>query len=721
LGYFAGVPVLRRLAMFALLAGGLACSRAGEPRAAAPAAAEFPAAPVFLISIDTLRADHLPVYGYGGVDTPSLDALRKDAVLFAGAFSHCPLTLPSHASILTGLLPPGHGVRDNVGYRLDAKSHPTLARLAKTRGYATGAAVSAFVLRGATGLADGFDVYDDSIEAPASGQAVSRARRPGGETVARAIAWLDGARAGPVFFFLHLYEPHSPYEPPEPFRTRYASRPYDGEIAAADAIVGDFLAALKSRGLYDRAVVILLSDHGEGLFDHGEGEHGILLYREALQVPLLVKLPGSRRAGETVAAPVQLSDVLPTISALVGLDAPAGLPGRPLLQALPATREVYSETFYPRIHLGWSELKSLWDGQSHFIDAPRPELYRTDRDPGEKANLFAAEPDSARGMKRALDRVPSAFELPRQVSAEEVRKLAALGYLSGAGAQPRGPRPNPVERIGELARANEAFRLEADGNRGRAIDALREILASNPGFFDVQYKLAQVLSSAGRHREAFDAFQQAMKISPALAGEIAVSIAREAAALGDWGSAEAHARLALADEPAASHEILARVALARGDLTGVEREAAEVRGNRDAELRVATVRAEARLRQNEVADALALVDAARDRMRREKVPPLRDLAFLRGDALARLKRYPEAEAAFREEIRLFPDNSQAWARLAILLAVRHRTVREVNELLERMYAASPSPETARLAATTLESIGDAAAAAAWLSRARAPG
>lgn len=715
------MPALRRLATFALLAGGLACSRAREPRTAAPAAAEFPAAPVFLISIDTLRADHLPAYGYGGVDTPHLDALRKDAVLFANAFSHSPLTLPSHASLLTGLLPPGHGVRDNVGYRLDTKSHPTLARLAKNRGYATGAAVSAFVLRGQTGLQDSFDMYDDAIEAPASGQAVSRAQRPGDETVVRAVAWLDRAGAGPVFFFLHLYEPHSPYEPPEPFRSRYAARPYDGEIAAADAIVGDFVAALKSRGLYDRAVVILLSDHGEGLSDHGEKEHGILLYREALQVPLLVKLPGARRAGETVAAPVQLCDVLPTVSALVGLDAPSGLPGRPILSALPPSREVYSETFYPRIHLGWSELKSLWDGQNHFIDAPRPELYRTDRDPGEKANLFATEADRARGMKRALERIPSAFELPRQVSAEEVKKLAALGYLSGAGAAPGGPLPNPVERIGELARAEEAFRLEAAGHSGRAIDALREILALNPGFFDVQYKLAQTLSAAGRHREAFEAFQQAMKISPALAGEIAVAIAREAAALGDWGSAEAHARLALADEPAGSHEILARVALARGDLAGALREAAEVEGDRDAELRVATVRAEARLRKNEVAEALATIDAARERVSREKLPPVRHLAYLRGDTLARLTRYPEAEAAFREEIRAFPDNSEAWARLAILLAVRHRTVREVHDLLERMYAASPTAETARLAAKTLKSIGNAAAAAAWLSRAKTPG
>ncbi|HEV2064086.1 MAG TPA: sulfatase-like hydrolase/transferase [Thermoanaerobaculia bacterium] len=709
---------LRRLAALALLAGSFACSRDHEPRLTAPGPAPFPGAPVVLISIDTLRADHLPAYGYREVETPHIDALRKAAILFASAFSHSPLTLPSHASAMTGLLPPDHGVRDNLGYRLDGKSHPTLARLAKDHGYATGAAVSAFVLRAATGLSEGFDFYDDAIEAPAQSQAVSQARRPGGETVARAVTWLDGAAGKPVLFFLHLYEPHAPYEPPEPFRSLYAARPYDGEIAAADAIVGTFVKALRDRGLYDRAVVILFSDHGEGLGDHGEDEHGILLYREALHVPLLIKLPGSRRAGETVAPPAGLADLLPTVAGLVGLAAPPGLTGRPLLETLPASREVYSETFYPRIHLGWNELRSLWDGQSHFIDAPKPELYRTDRDPGEKANLFAAEGDRARALKRSLDAIPARFDLPRQISPEEVKKLASLGYLSGAAGTAAGPLPNPVERIGDLAQAREGFRLAAAGQHVRAVAAFRGVLAANPRFFDVQYRLAQTLQELGRHREAFEAYRQALTISPSLAGEIAIAVAREAAVLGEWDAAETHARLALRNEPAAAHEILARAALARGDLAGAEREATLAAGDRDAELRAATVRAEVRLRRNEPAEALSLLDLARERIAREKLPPARHVAYLRGDALARLTRYPEAEKAFREEIRAFPDNSEAYARLAILLAVRHRTVKEVHDLIESMYAASPTPETALLAAKTLESIGDRAAAAAWRSRAK---
>jgi choline-sulfatase len=710
------VPSPRR-AVSQVVALLVALAAACAPESPRPAAARFPGVPIVLVSIDTLRSDHLPAYGYRGVQTPHLDALRQDAILFSSAFSHSPLTLPSHASILTGLLPPDHGVRDNLGYRLDGSEHTTLARLAKDRGYATGAAVSAFVLRGKAGLDYGFDFYDDAIAAPAASQAVAQAQRPGSETAARLIAWLDKQGKRPALLFLHLYEPHTPYEPPEPFRSRYASHPYDGEIAAADAIVGDFVKALRDRGLYDRAMLVLLSDHGEGLGDHGEEEHGILLYRETLQVPLLVKLPRSLRAGETVTRPVALEDVLPTIAAATGLPAPKGLPGRDLLSEEDAPREIYSETFYPRIHLGWSDLRSLWDGRNQFIDARPPELYRTDLDPAERRNLFAGEGGRARAMKRSLDAILPRFELPAYISPEEIQKLGALGYLSGAGAGTRGPLPNPVEHISDLAKAREAFRLQAAGEGEKAIAAFREILAANPLFFDVQYRLAQVLSEQGRHKEAYDAFRQALTISPSLTSEIAIAIAKEAAALGDWSSAEAHAKLAIYESPAAAHEVLARVALARGDLAAAEREASEVAGDASEELTAATVRAEVRLRQNDPAGALALLDAGKARIARDKLSPVRNLEFLRGDALARLKKNAYAETAFRAEIKAFPDNTDAYARLAILLAVEHRGVNEVNALLEIMYARSPTPDTARLAAKTLDAIGDREAAEEWKARA----
>ncbi|HWX25209.1 MAG TPA: sulfatase, partial [Vicinamibacteria bacterium] len=304
----------RRAPVLALILAALGCSgKSGT--------STFPKAPLVLISIDTLRSDHLPAYGYRAVETPHLDRLRKDSILFEHAYSHVPLTLPSHVSLLTGLLPFEHGVRDNLGYRLDSKAHPTLATLLKAQGYATGAAVSAYVLRGATGIGASFDFYEDRIEAPEGSQAASQAQRRGGQTAALASKWLQRVKDGPFFLFFHVYEPHAPYEPPEPFKSRYPLA-YDGEIATADQIVGDFLEELRRAGVYDRALVILVSDHGEGLGEHGEQEHGILLYRWALQVPLLLKLPRGQRAGTSLAAPVQLIDVVPTVTSLLALSTP---------------------------------------------------------------------------------------------------------------------------------------------------------------------------------------------------------------------------------------------------------------------------------------------------------------------------------------------------------------------------------------------------------------
>ncbi len=274
-----------------------------------------PPSPVVVISVDTLRADHLPVYGYRGVQTPSIDAIARDSTIFDNAYSNVPLTLPSHAALLTGLLPFENGVRDNIGFRL-APERQSLASLLRAASYATGAAVSSYVLRADRGLAAGFDSYDDSMpETPTR-------ERPGLESAAALAKWAENVRGRPLFLFLHIYEPHTPYKPPEPFASRYASAPYDGEIAAADAAVGSFVEFLKRAGLYDRAILVFLSDHGEGLGDHGEEEHGVFLYREALRVPLLLKRPGSAGAGKRISAPVSLTDIVPTVLSLLSLPVP---------------------------------------------------------------------------------------------------------------------------------------------------------------------------------------------------------------------------------------------------------------------------------------------------------------------------------------------------------------------------------------------------------------
>jgi choline-sulfatase len=706
----------RAAAMVAVLLASLASCR-GER--ASPPTARAAGSPIVLISIDTLRSDHLPAYGYKGVETPAIDRLRRDGIVFEDAWSECPLTLPSHVSIFTGVNPPIHGVRNNIGYRLDGKTHPTLARLLKDEGYATGASVSAWVLRRQTGLGDSFDFYDDSIEPPPGSKAASQAQRPGPETLSRALAWAETVRDRPFFLFVHLYEPHSPYEPPEPYRSRFVE-PYDGEIAAADAVVGTLLRRLDDWGIYERSVLILLSDHGEGLMDHGEQEHGILLYREALQVPLIVKLPGSARKGERVRRPAALTDVLPTVVALSGGSAPKPIAGRgrDLLDPSPDRRgPIYGETFYPRIHLGWSELRSLVDGANHYIDGPEPELYDRRGDPAEKRNGFSRDSQIAREMKRVLDRIPADFRVPAAADAEQIKKLTALGYLSATSPGiSGGSLPSPMRELPTLEESRRAFRLEATGDRRGAIAAFQKLLARNPDIFDVRYKLAETLEAEGRWREAADAYRQAIRVSPSMAGGASLALARVLLKSGDLEQARANAELALSDAPADAHELLARVALARSEIELAEREAAGVSGSPNLDARGAVLRAEVRLRQNEPAEALKILDGALAKLDLEAREQIGNAQFLRGDALARLNRYPEAEQAFREEIRLFPRNSEAYARLAVLYAVEHRRVREVAEVLRAMYAANPQPATSELAARTLESIGDPTGAARWRRR-----
>jgi choline-sulfatase len=669
---------------------------------------------VVLISIDTLRADHLPAYGYAGVQTPHLDRFRKDAILFGNAYSHVPLTLPAHVSILTGLLPFEHGVRDNLGYPFDARAHPTLQSLLKGKGYTTGAAVSAYVLRGSTGIGEGFDFYDDKIVAPLGTDALGRVQRPGRETAAIATRWLEGVKDKPFFLFFHIYEPHAPYEPPEPFKSRYAL-PYDGEIAAADEIVGGVLDDLRRTGLYDRAIVVVLSDHGEGLGEHGEDEHGILLYRWALHVPLLLKLPASARAGDRVTAPVETIDLLPTLGTLLGLPLPSGLRGRSLLDPGGDPRRIYAETSYPRTHLGWSELRSLVDERWQYIEGAKREIYDVAADPRELANRLGDQGELARSRQTEMARLPSTLTAPSAISSEDRERLAALGYLGGT-VQTSGPLPDPRERIGVLKDVKAAFRLATDGRDEEAVVAFRRILEANPLLADARYELAQTLTRLGRWDEAYDAYKEALRASPSLAPAMALEMGQVCLQLGRLGEARTNAQLAERVNAPKAHELLARIALAADDLDGAEREALLAKDDPTAELGAAVVGAEVRIRREHFAEAVRLVDEALAAGTARHVPLVPDLYFLRGDALARLGRYDDAERAFREEIRLYPRNLQAYTRLAVVMGLQHRTFKEVDGLLGQMAAASPGGATLELAAKTLESMGDAQGAAAWRRR-----
>jgi choline-sulfatase len=674
-----------------------------------PAAGTFPGAPVILISVDTLRSDHLPAYGYTAVETPALDALRKDSILFTRAWSHVPLTLPSHASILTGREPSAHGIHDNLGYRLKADV-PTLAELLKKQGYETGGAISCFVLKAGSGISRGFDSYDDAIEAE-GGEAIGRVQRAGLDTEARLEAWLAARPTnGKLFAFLHIYEPHTPYEPPEPFRTRYAAQPYDGEIAQSDAIVGKFLAFLKARGLYDRALIVFLSDHGEGLGEHGESEHGMFLYREDLQVPLFAKLPGGRRAGETVKETAALFDVFTTLAEAAGVPdfkRPEGT--RSLLDPPGApARRILSETFFPRIHFGWSDLSSLFDGRWHYIEAPKAEIYDVSADPGETSNRLAEKPDALRAMLVEIGKRKPAFESAGDLDPEARKKLASLGYLSaGPSSANAGALDDPKDRIRTFEELRTGLGDLTAGNSARAHAIFTKLLKENPRMLDVWDMDSKVLLQMGRPEEALAAVKKTVERAPEAArAPYLREVANLCLQLGKWdeGMQHAEALRALGDPDA--DDIAARAALGKGDVKAAEpaARAAYEKGSGKTKVRGALVLGRIAVMRNDLpaaekwaADAAAL--SAGDKVVQS------GLHMLRGDVLARQGRAADAEREFLEEIRLYPDRQDVRVSLSVLYASAGRR-EDARRTLIQLVARQPSPETFLLAMKTFRVTED---------------
>jgi len=680
----------------------------------------FPDASVILISIDTLRADRLPLYGYTGIRTPFLDSFAKDAWLFENAYSPCPMTLPAHTTMLTGMLPPEHGVRNNIGFAFDGKAHVSLPRLLKERGYATGAAVSSYVLRHETGLGALFDFYEDSFDTTPGIQSVNY-QRSGDKTAAFAEPWIGEHAGKPFFFLFHIYEPHVPYDPPEPFRSRYGAT-YDGEVATADAIVGAFLDTLKKLGVYDRAIVIVTSDHGEGLGQHGEQQHSIFLYREAIKVPLLVKLPANSGAGSRVVAPVQLSDIFPTVTAALGLPTPKEVSGTSLFAAGAtgaAGRVIYGETLFPRLQLGWSDLHSALDARYHYIHGPRPELYDMVADPREEHDLAKSDPGTVSRLARELQRFPKGPVKPSPVDEETMRRLASLGYLgtlrdSGDDAH----LPNPADNLPALRRMEEAWHLSSEGRIPQAIEVLRTSVRENPAMLDAWVKLGELLSESGLDEEAAAAYRQALDRSPVFLPDISLELGFVELRRRRFDEAERLARTSLATVPSKAHELLAALALARGNLAAAESEAQAAAASRNPQPSAILVLAEVKVRAGEPAEALRVIEKAQAVSREKRLGAIYNLEFLRGDALARMDRLEDAEAAFRAEIAAFPAHAQPYASLAVIRFMkgdRPALDRELNEMVR----ANPSPGSYLLAASTLDSLGEKERAAAFRKRSKA--
>ncbi|MEO8215596.1 MAG: sulfatase-like hydrolase/transferase [Acidobacteriota bacterium] len=687
-----------------VLAGALASLACSPEQARSVPYARQSAPPIILISIDTLRSDHLPAYGYGKVKTPAIDRFRGDAILFSYAYSNCPMTLPSHLSMLTGLLPPEHGVRNNLGYRFDAAHHANIPGWLRERGYLSAASVSSSVLRGETGMADMFDHYDDAIPV-GNGGFDSGHQRDGHLAASAAMQWIAAHREQKFFVFLHLYEPHAPYDPPEPFRSAFASK-YDGEIASADEITGGFLQYLRDSGIYDRALIILTSDHGEGLMDHGEDQHGILLYRESIQVPLLVKLPGNSRRGTAEDRAVQLIDLFPTITDVVAGGGPPGkLRGKSLLVNDDGTQEtIYSETWYPRIHLGWSALRSEIDGEHHYIESPRPELYRLRSDPGEKTNVISSERRAAATLRDLLAAIPAGAPAPAVIDPKEASVLASLGYLGRVSSQQQDASlRNPVDEIHSLESVKPAFLLADQGRFDEAIPALQAALQKNPGLLDARERLGECLIAAGRYEEAIDSYRQAIAGAKRFSPDMALGLAQAQLLAGKTGEARTSAALAMGGNPMRAHELMARSALAEGRLDEADREASLALQTRNPQPTLTLIRAEILRARGDLRGAMAALSAADDQAKALKLEHVFGLDALRGDLLARMNREKEAEAAYNREIHAFPNNLQAWANLAVIYRVQDRTG-DIDRLLQRMVEENPQPHTWSVALNTLHNL-----------------
>ena len=489
---------------------------------------------VLLITLDTTRADHLGCYGYAGARTPAIDGLARNGVLFSQAASPAPLTLPAHCSIMTGLYPTNHGVRLN-GTNALSQQHTTLAEALSETGYQTGAFLGAFVLDGRWGLNQGFHTYDDQFDLRKFKQLdLAAVQRPADEVMDAALGWLDRHKSGPFFAWIHLYDPHTPYEPPEPllseFRARGPAGPYDGEIAFVDQQVDRCLSWLRNAGLDDRTIIVVVGDHGEGLGSHGEGTHGFFIYDYALRVPFIVTTPIDELKGVRVESQVSLVDVFPTALALTGIDVRSSVHGRSLVPLMfGATSEyetyAYGESMAPDLQFGWSALHSLRSPKYKYIEAPRPELYDLTADPGETTNVFARHSTLAFEMARRLDRliaetsrdapVPEAANLDQ----ETLERLAALGYVgtsrpagrSGGGSKAMADPKDKLEVFITVQRAGE---LMVNGDYAGSAKALELAIKQEPTMPQARLMLGSSYAELGRTNEAKAQFDQVLKNDP---------------------------------------------------------------------------------------------------------------------------------------------------------------------------------------------------------------
>jgi choline-sulfatase len=492
-------------------------------------AAEPNAGPnVVVITIDTLRADHVGCYGYKGIKTPSIDALAQEGTRFERAYTPVPVTLPAHSALFSGTFPLRSGMHDFADNKL-SPTQPTLASVLKDNGYVTGAVIGSAVLDSRFGLNHGFDFYYDHFDFSRLQESnLDEMERPGDAVADLAIDWLDKNYRKKFFLWMHLYDPHYPYRPPSPYNEEYKDRPYDGEIAFADSQVGRLIRELKEKDVYQNTVIVLTGDHGESLGEHGEKTHGFFIYNATLQIPVIIRVPGDSSA-RTVADLVTLPDLMPTLLAFLKIDPPSDVQGRNLLPLMTSkdkdpARTLYAETFLPRLHFNWSELRGSETENYHFIDAPKPELYDLKKDPGETNNLFAQKKAVADEMRNKLttliQQYSSGQELAQKTGLDPalMERLKSLGYagFSGGSTPTVTDRslPDPKDRVQVYELISDAIADSQHGNYALSTEKLNAALKIEPNSVPVHYLLGLNYYRNRDFPKSIEELQRVLQLSP---------------------------------------------------------------------------------------------------------------------------------------------------------------------------------------------------------------
>jgi len=476
------------------------------------------------ISIDTLRADHLSCYGYEAINTPNIDALASGGIRFSKAYTPVPVTLPSHSTMMTGLFPIGHGVRNNGTFRLEDENL-TLAEIFQQAGYRTGAFIGAFVLDSRFGLDQGFDVYDDQLGSGSDEKVLFYNERPADEVVDSAIEWIKQKENRPFFAFIHCFDPHAPYAPPSPFREEYSKNLYDGEVKYVDEVMGRLFKTLKDMDLFDNTLICFTSDHGEGLGEHEEKTHAIFIYDATIHVPLIFHYPEKITPGQVADQEVTLTDIFPTILDLLGFQSQPLVHGVPLLKdgTLPQREfQMYCETFYPLYNHKWSPLEGLRTAEWKYIRAPRSELYHLAEDPRELNDLYDERPDMVKKMDKHLDEMIRFFSntgisgrSKMSMDKDTQQKLESLGYIwtASIGEEDKGlTYPDPKDMIGLLEFLNRGTYYYMIEDYDNAIKEFKDLLKINPNDVFTHFVLGFVYDKKGWTEMAIEELQEAIRL-----------------------------------------------------------------------------------------------------------------------------------------------------------------------------------------------------------------